>query len=57
MAAAGLSAYDIKQQGRRKSYAMSVYIGTNGEAESRASHALASNAIGLGIQPGQDRGG
>ena len=57
MAAAGLSSYDIKQQGRWKSDAMSVYIRTNREAEARASAALASNAIGLGIQPGQVRRG
>lgn len=53
LAAMGLSTYDIQQQGRWKSQAVGMYIRTNKEAEARVSRALASNALGKGVQPGQ----
>ena len=52
LAAMGLSTYDIQRQGRWKSQAVGMYIRTNREAEGRVSKALASSAMGKGIQPG-----
>ena len=53
LAATSLSTYDIQWQGRWKSQAVGMYIRTNKEAEARVSKALASCAMGKGIQPGQ----
>ena len=53
LAAMGLSTYDIQRQGRWKSQAVGMYIRINKEAEARVSKALASSAMGKGIQPGQ----
>ncbi|CAB1109183.1 unnamed protein product [Ectocarpus sp. CCAP 1310/34] len=53
LGAMGLSSWAIQQQGRWKSSAFQSYLRANLDDVQKASFALASDAAGKGIQPGQ----